>query len=175
MSDTTVRYTSRDLAKRAGVDVRAVRRWLAAGLVQGTPFRGPKTLYGPRHLDEVLAIVRFRADNMNYAGITRRLRALSDDALAAFLRPPPVSPPPASPPPQSPPELAPPPEPAPGPAVTSAPPGEVAPQPPLAPLPGGSSWERVVLLPGLELAVRSDAAPLVQRIARDLVAQYRME
>jgi DNA-binding transcriptional MerR regulator len=150
MTDTAVRYTSRELAQRAGVDVRAVRRWLAAGLVQTTPFRGPQTVYGPRHLDEVLAIVRFRADNTNYAGIERRLRSLSDEALAAFLRPGESG------------------------AEPSAEPTAAQKTPP-APFEGASHWERVVLLPGLELAIRSDAGPLVYRLAREIVGQYRTE
>ena len=34
-------------------------------------------------------------------------------------------------------------------------------------------WERATLLPGLELLVRADAGPLVARIAREIVANYR--
>jgi len=34
-------------------------------------------------------------------------------------------------------------------------------------------WERATLLPGLELLVRADAGPLVQRMAREIVAAYR--
>ena len=34
-------------------------------------------------------------------------------------------------------------------------------------------WERGTLLPGLELLVRADAGPLVARIAREIVANYR--
>lgn len=34
-------------------------------------------------------------------------------------------------------------------------------------------WDHATLLPGLELRVRSDAGPLVQRIAREIVAAYR--
>jgi hypothetical protein len=34
-------------------------------------------------------------------------------------------------------------------------------------------WERATLLPGLELLMRADAGPLVARIAREIVANYR--
>ena len=34
-------------------------------------------------------------------------------------------------------------------------------------------WERATLMPGLELLVRADAGPLVARIAREIVANYR--
>jgi hypothetical protein len=35
-------------------------------------------------------------------------------------------------------------------------------------------WERAALVPGLELMVRADAGPLVQRLAREIVAAYRV-
>ncbi len=53
------------------------------------------------------------------------------------------------------------------------------PPPPAAPLPAPAvdaameRWERAALVPGLELMVRSDAGPLVQRLAREIVAAYR--
>jgi DNA-binding transcriptional MerR regulator len=37
----------------------------------------------------------------------------------------------------------------------------------------GERWERVGLLPGLELHVRSDAGPLVQRLASEIAERYR--
>lgn len=33
-------------------------------------------------------------------------------------------------------------------------------------------WDRVVLLPGMELHLRSDASPLLRRLAREIQAQY---
>lgn len=36
-------------------------------------------------------------------------------------------------------------------------------------------WERATLVPGLELMVRADAGPLVRRLAREIVANYRAE
>ncbi len=56
-------------------------------------------------------------------------------------------------------------------------------EPPAAPAPAATPatlgdlaterWERATLLPGLELMVRGDAGPLVLRIAREIVANYR--
>ncbi len=52
-----------------------------------------------------------------------------------------------------------------------------APRPPSAAPPAADvsmeRWDRATLLPGLELLVRADAGPLVQRIAREIVAAYR--
>jgi len=50
--------------------------------------------------------------------------------------------------------------------------------PPAAPEPPPSDgalerWDRATLVPGLELMVRADAGPLVQRLAREIVAAYR--
>lgn len=50
--------------------------------------------------------------------------------------------------------------------------------PPAAPVvvqplaPSSTRWERVVLVAGLELTVHADAGPLVQRLAREIVANY---
>lgn len=40
-----------------------------------------------------------------------------------------------------------------------------------APFPA-ERWDRVVLVPGLELLVRADGSPLLQRLAREIVQRY---
>ncbi|CAN92444.1 transcriptional regulator, MerR family [Sorangium cellulosum So ce56] len=37
---------------------------------------------------------------------------------------------------------------------------------------GAERWDRVVLLPGMELHLRSDASPLLRRLAREIQAQF---
>ena len=55
------------------------------------------------------------------------------------------------------------------------PPAPVAPVAPVATTlgPRGDRWERVALLPGLELHVRADAGPLVMRLASEIAERYR--
>lgn len=50
-------------------------------------------------------------------------------------------------------------------------PAPAAPEP--APAIALERWERATLVPGLELMVRADAGPLVQRLVREIVANYR--
>jgi DNA-binding transcriptional MerR regulator len=50
------------------------------------------------------------------------------------------------------------------------PPAPAAVVQPLAP--SSSRWDRVELVAGLELSVRANAGPLVQRLAREIVANY---
>ncbi len=209
-------YTSRKLAKLAGVEHRTLMRWIAADLLSPTPFHGPKTTYDRRHLQEARAIIRLRADNLTYAAIARRLRGLSDEDLARFVR---VGDRPPAPAPAAP--VAPPPavETVPSVAIVPSPPAAPEP-PPVAPEPSGEParleglgaspgsgasatsvpkvdgaeatpptsaeswteahevpsdpWERVVLLPGLELLVRLAAGPLVRRLAAEIREHYEV-
>jgi DNA-binding transcriptional MerR regulator len=60
-------------------------------------------------------------------------------------------------------------------ATLAPPPARVVdapPPPPPAPTFVADRWDRVQLLPGLELAVRADAPEVVRRIAADIVAHY---
>jgi len=56
--------------------------------------------------------------------------------------------------------------------VDPPPPASAAPTP--APDSAMERWERAALVPGLELMVRADAGPLVQRLAREIMAAYRV-
>lgn len=49
---------------------------------------------------------------------------------------------------------------------------DAPPPPPSPPTYPAERWERVVLMPGLELAVRADAAPVLRRIAQDIYSHY---
>jgi DNA-binding transcriptional MerR regulator len=54
------------------------------------------------------------------------------------------------------------------------PPRPAAPAAPAAEPPpaGAERWDRIALLPGMELHLRSDASPLLRRLAREIQAQY---
>jgi hypothetical protein len=54
--------------------------------------------------------------------------------------------------------------------VTPAAPAPAAPVDPLANR--GARWDRIELLPGLELAVRTDATTLVRRLASEILGSY---
>jgi len=54
--------------------------------------------------------------------------------------------------------------------VTPPAPGPAAPVDPLANK--GARWDRIELLPGLELCVRTDATTLVRRLASEILAGY---
>lgn len=90
MPDVAPRYSSRDLAKAAGFRPPPSNVGWGRSFCGPRRFADPTTVYGPRHLDEVLAIVRLRRDNLTYQAIRTRLRAMSDAELASSRgRPPP--------------------------------------------------------------------------------------
>jgi Ca-activated chloride channel family protein len=137
-------YKLAELAKAAGMTPRAVRYYLKRGLLPAAVFRGGSTRYGEEHLARLRAVQRLRAEErLRLQTIRARLAKLSPAEIAALAAPPMATP--SS-------------TPAPGPAEA-------------APVAGGELGERIALLPGLELHLRRDAAPVVRRFAAEVRAQ----
>ncbi len=145
-----------DLAKLADIAPRAVRYYLQRGLLTRPTFRGTATRYGREQLLRLIAIRRFREkEQLDLATIKRRLGAMTTAELEAF-------------------------------ATAELPPGPLtdalglatestATAAPLDRADGitGEPWERIGLLPGLELMVKADASPLVRRLVKDFAQLCR--
>lgn len=139
-------YKLTELARAAGVSVRAVRYYLGKGLLPAAEFRGGSTRYGEEHLQRLRAIQRLRAqEGLRLGAIRKRLAKLDDAAIAAIAGP------------LEPPKTAT--------AQRRAAPEEMAEGA------AGALWQRIPLLPGLELHLRQDAAPIVRRFAAEIQAQ----
>lgn len=134
----------RDLVKATGATARAIRFYVERGLLPRAEGRGTGLNYNEEHLVRLRAVRRLRAQRLDVDQMLARLGKMSADDIARLGAPPP---PPAAP------------GPAPGPAA------------PARPYPA-ERWERVALLPGLELHVRGDAGPLVRRIAAEIHERY---
>lgn len=136
-----------ELAALANVGPRVVRYYLEQGLMSRPPFYGTATRYGRNHLLRLLAIRRLKyTENLKLAAIKTRLDGMSGAELDAYAST----------------NL-------PNPAAAQAL-GITSPTAEPTPAAGsgmtGDNWQRVAILPGLELHVKVGASPLVHRLAR---------
>lgn len=146
-------YRIQDLMKATGLTRRVIRFYVQRGLLPPAEGRGTGTNYGEEHLVRLRAVRRLRAERLNVAQIRARLAKLSSAELA---------------------QLG-----APG-AGEGGSPGARGVSSTGAPhtgsatshFPGAERWERIALLPGLELHFRSDAGPLVLRTADEIRSRY---
>lgn len=134
----------RDLVKATGATARAIRFYVERGLLPKAEGRGTGLNYNEEHLVRLRAVRRLRAQRLDVDQMLARLGKMSAEDIARLGAPP-----------------APPPGPSPA-------PGAVAP----ARAYPAERWERVALLPGLELHVRGDAGALVRRMAAEIHARY---
>jgi DNA-binding transcriptional MerR regulator len=156
-----------ELARLSQLPRRRIRFYLEHRLIEPSEFRGTATRYQRRELLRVLGIARLRAETgANLAEIKRKLDGLGDRDLEAWLRTQPL-----------PLEAA---------AALGFPisrahsePSAHAPDAAVSTLKGqagvaqtGSTWQRVCLLPGLELMLAADASPAVMRAARRICEEY---
>jgi DNA-binding transcriptional MerR regulator len=166
-----------ELARISGVPLRTLRYYVQLGLLRPLEFRGTATRYPRRELLRLLGIPRMRAETRaSLAEIKRKLDALADPELEAWLLSGPLPP---------------------GAAAALEAPGRAAADIPRfdASRAAGNSepctfdagtsapvsrhergpvetWQRVCLLPGLELMLRSDASPAVRRAAQSIYDDY---
>lgn len=157
-----------ELAREADVPARTVRYYVQRGLLPAPEFRGRDTTYGDDHLQRLLAIKRLQAAHLPLDEIQARLHGATSSELERLVsgsvavlagREPPPSPiPPAS---------------FPGRHPYRAPlrPDPTYPDAPASDVP--ELWQRIVLVPGVELLVRDDADPEARRLAREIQATYR--
>jgi DNA-binding transcriptional MerR regulator len=140
-----------ELAQRSGVGARTIRQYFGKHLLEKPPFRGAQTQYDDGHLIRIRAIRRLLHEyRMSFNAVRAELRKRSDADLAALLNPP-------------------------QPAATATPAAgaSASANPAGGPWLAAERWERVALLPGLELSLRADASPAVRRMAAEIATQYR--
>jgi DNA-binding transcriptional MerR regulator len=140
-----------EFSRQAGVSVRTLRNWSSRGLLPRVRFRGVATDYPPSHLVYAKAVRVLLKRRLGVEAIRRLLAGKSADDVALLagpgeqVRSAPVS-------------------------ITVAPANEPA---PAKPSPTRERWQRVTLLPGLELHVRDDAGPVIARVADEIAERYR--
>jgi DNA-binding transcriptional MerR regulator len=155
-----------ELACIAQVPVRRLRHYVQMDLIQPSEFRGTATRYQRRELLRLLGIQRMRAEHASLSKIKHTLQPLSDQELEGWLRTGPLSAEAAA---------------ALGPATQAASAASLAlaegarARPDAANAGLGmdsSTWQRVCLLPGLELMIAANASPAVMRAAQSICDEY---
>jgi DNA-binding transcriptional MerR regulator len=152
---------SRELCQATGATPRGVRFYVERGLLPKPEGRGTGPIYTEEHLIRLRAIRLLRAQRVPVDAIRVRLSRMSRDEIIALGTPPA---PPTAPVPSAPPAANP------GVGATATAPAERAwsvDRPRSADL-----WERIPLLPGLELHARAGAGALVERLAAEIYARY---
>jgi len=148
-----------ELAQLTELPITTVRHYVAHRLVHPGEFRGTLTRYPRRELLRLIAIRRLQAEqNLSLKEISRKMEELGDASLEEWLRAGPLSTAVAT-------ALG----------IESAPPPQVQLAPnPAAALPSASieHWQRITLLPGLELMLRSDAKPAAVMAAQRICEEY---
>jgi len=149
------KFRLRDLVKATGLTPRAIRYYAHWGLLPPAFGRGSGTNYGEEHLLRLRAVQRLQRERLSLTQIRARLGKISAADLAALA----ATEGGASIEPKSPPGDA------------KGPSGIPA-VPATGHFPGAESWERICLLPGLELHVQGGAGPLVLRTAEEIRQRY---
>jgi len=142
------------------VSVRTLRNYVAQGLLTPTEFRGTATRYQRRELLRLLLFMRARRETkLTLAAVKQELDLLQDSELEARVRTGPTP-------------------------VAAAAALGIAAEPEasnldakLAPAlerwsPQLEMWQRVQLLPGLELLLGPDASPAARRAAQQICSEY---
>jgi DNA-binding transcriptional MerR regulator len=176
-------YTMAELEALTGLTARTIRDYIRHGYLAPPASRGPNATYDEEQMLRVVTIARMRAQGKRWDEVADRLKSSSLAKLRAFVRQTePKQPSPPTPPPSE------------GSAGFPALEGEpvVPGLPPRHPEAGttteldvlgkgpdgaSSDGTRLVMapvLPGLVLLVNEDAAPLVKRVAAEILAKYRV-
>lgn len=169
-------YGISDLAGATGMSERAIRFYVQKKLLPPATHHGRGRNYTEEHMVRIRAIRRFRAERLSVKEMRVRFARLSAEELTAFGAAPPAQLAPSEVSGEGTP---------PGNSSAAAPPHSTAAvQPTLAvhstaavqftsagPS-GAESWQRVTLLPGLEIHIRADAAPFVLRTAAEIRERY---
>lgn len=133
-----------ELAERAGVSPRTVRYYVQRGLLPAPVFRGRDTAYGEEHLLRLRAIRRLQERFLPLEAIQAELARLAPDEIRRLAE------------------------------GEDPPPGRI-PEPvvsPVTPAPRPSTtWRRIELAPGLELAVADHVTADVRALADALVEE----
>jgi DNA-binding transcriptional MerR regulator len=137
-------YKLDELARAADVAPRTVRYYVQRGLLPAPEFRGKDTTYGPEHLLRLRAIKHLQKAHLPLDEIQARILAASPAELERLASATTVN------------------LPLPAPAPAPAP----------RPAPARERWERVELVPGVELHVKVGAGDEARRVAAEILATY---
>lgn len=161
-------YSLMELVRAAGVTERTVRYYVERRVMPGPELRGLHTTYTDEHLLRLRVIRHLReVERLRLEVIRKRIAGLSAAELRALLPPGERGPEPEQ-------KALQPAAPAASPQASAPAAGATQGRAPAAgatPYPA-ERWERIVLVPGLEIHVRADCGPLLQRLAREIHAQY---
>ncbi len=164
-------WTIAELEEFAQVSRRTVAAYVRRGLLSQPEFRGTATRYQRHHLLRLLAIRLMKAEgNGRIKAIQRRLQTMGDQQLEAWVLSRPLPPAAAKALEQSKAQATNANRAATVSAVSTAGSTRQSPSVPTQLLPT-QSWERAVLMPGIELTWRKDAGPIVDRVAKRFAAQ----
>ena len=136
-------YKLDELARAADVAPRTVRYYVQRGLLPAPAFRGKDTTYGPEHLLRLRAIKHLQQAHLPLDEIQSRILAASPAELERLGSATEVR--------------LPLPAPAPAPATASLP---------------RERWERVEIVPGVELHVKVGASDEARRVAGEILAAH---
>jgi DNA-binding transcriptional MerR regulator len=192
-------YTLQDLADLADVTPRTIRYYVAQGLLPSPDRVGPGAVYSPGHLDRLRLIRRLQREHMPLADIRLRLGSLDDRAVRELAEASPVAPPSTSASDYIRTVLAGAPlarrlsdisapatyQAIPIPALSAAPqtaaqapdllqmPGPGPTQPTETPVADRSQWDRIALIPDVELHVRRPLSRRLNKQVERLIAIAR--
>jgi DNA-binding transcriptional MerR regulator len=153
-------YKIDELAREAQVSPRTIRYYVQRGLLPAPAFHGKDTTYERGHLLRLQVIKKLQQSHMPLEEIQARITAASAAELERMLS-------------QTQSRAGASAEPAPRGGPYRAP-GARDPLPVHIPSAAGQPerWERIHVMPGLEVHVRSDAGPEARRAAREIQSQY---
>ncbi|HEX2570139.1 MAG TPA: MerR family transcriptional regulator [Polyangia bacterium] len=132
-----------DVTARTGTSKRRIYGWIRAGLLPAPASSGRGVRYDEAYVERIMTIARLRYEGLSVAEVRRRLE-----------NPPARQEEPAPPIPM--------PEAAPAGATPAAAPDGLP----------SERWERIVLLPGLEVSYRTDGGPVLHRLAAEIWRQF---
>lgn len=135
-------YRLDQIVDLTGYPARTVRYYIERGLLSGPEPRGVATTYTQEQLTRLFAIKHLREVERLRLDTIRKRLARMSEEEIAALLPPPPAP--------------------------ASPPVRPLPAMPIAYV----RWDYVELIPGLELRVRSDAGPVLRRLANEIHEQY---
>jgi DNA-binding transcriptional MerR regulator len=177
-----MRYAMGEMSARSGLTARTIRTYIAEGYLDPPEGRGRGATYSEEQFLSLLVIARTRAQRLGWPEVVDRLRRWSLDEKRAFVA---TTEPPAEDASEE--GMADGGDDVSGEEGGARRPGDGAGvAPPAAPghparggapssgdgLPAGTSFVLAEVLPGLSLVVRHDAAPVVRRVAAEILARY---
>lgn len=144
---TEIGYSIQQLAAAAGTSVRTIHFWVRRGAIAKPPFRGRATRYPPVALARIHVLRELQREGLDLREIRRRLDNATVEELEAWA--------------------------ARATAPRAAPTASTMAATPPAALPEHAQrWQRVTLLPGLELHLLEGSGPLLAGIAQEIAQRY---